>query len=77
VSGRFLRRVYSDYFRPSRLAEYAKLLKSIQDSGYEIVSVIDYFQRLKDKTISDSDRILINRHDIDTDSKTARRLFHK
>lgn len=69
-------RLYYDYLMPSRLDEYEALIVNILDEGYEIISVVDYFRRLKNGAVYNNDKLFINRHDIDTDVKTARRIFN-
>jgi hypothetical protein len=64
------RRIYSDFLMPSRLGEYRRLLESALTAGYEIASVEQYWSSTT-KTLDPASRILILRHDIDTDPRTA------
>jgi len=72
---KILSRIYSDYLMPARLEEYGELIEYALKNGYEIISVIDYFQRINSNAISKADKLLINRHDVDTDVRTARKIF--
>ena len=67
-------RLYSDYFMPSRVNEYEKIIKMLLDNGYEIITVRDYYKKLKTNGLN-SQRYFINRHDIDTDVATAKEFF--
>lgn len=64
-----LNRVYADYLMPSRLAQYEALLVAARQAGYTQLSVRDFFQGRY------SGRALVHRHDIDSDLRTARKLF--
>jgi len=68
-------RIYSDFLMPSRLDAYRELLESSQAAGYEIVSL----ERLWDLVVNgDPDparRLLVLRHDIDTDGATAAAMW--
>ena len=69
-----LNRLYSDYLMPSRLERYAALLAQAKQAGYCQTSVRAYHQLLRSGRAG-SASYLVHRHDIDTDLKTARRLF--
>lgn len=58
---------------PSRLGEYESILKASLDNGYRHLTLSEYF----DIIISgkDTGNCFLNRHDIDTDVRTARRMF--
>jgi hypothetical protein len=66
-------RIYSDYLMPSRLDEYEKILKKLNENGYKHITFRDY------KKLLDSNKLqgkhFINRHDIDTDVSTAKEFF--
>ena len=66
-------RLYEDYLKKSRLPEYRKLLLTAQTAGYQMVGILQFFKMVKEK--EQLDRILINRHDIDTSPKVARQMF--
>ena len=69
-----LRRLYSDYLMPSRLPLYQALLEQAGQAGYRQLSLRDYVQALRHGLAPDA-RLLIHRHDIDNDLRTARRWF--
>ena len=60
---------------PSRISEYEDLIIFFLQEGYEIISVLNYYQRLIKNHIKESDKIIINRHDIDTSKETAKKIF--
>jgi len=66
-------RIYSDYLMPSRLKEYEKLLKTLNENAYQSISLRDY-KKLLDSNNLDG-KYFINRHDIDTDVATAKEFF--
>jgi hypothetical protein len=67
-------RIYSDYFMPSRLKEYEKVIKILCEIGYEHITFRDYNKKLKTNSLENK-KYFINRHDIDTDVKTAKKFF--
>lgn len=68
-------RVYSDYFMPSRLSEYEVLLKEALCQGYEVHSIISFWDLIETKGLKDKQKYLILRHDIDTDVETAKAMW--
>jgi len=66
-------RIYSDYLMPSRLGEYETLLKTLNENGYNSISIRDY-KKLLDSNNLDG-KYFINRHDIDTDVATAKEFL--
>lgn len=66
-------RIYSDYVMPSRLAEHETLLLRARDAGYTQTSVRQFHRSLQDG--NRDEKVLVHRHDIDTDVRTARKLF--
>lgn len=64
-------RIYSDYFLPNRLSEYELLLKYALDAGYMITSVVNYYDCRRNGKLPADKKIIICRHDIDTDSSSA------
>jgi hypothetical protein len=67
-----LHRIYSDYLMPSRLAEYQSLLEATSHAGYRQISVREF---LRPAPGGDSAPTLVHRHDIDTDVRTAGKMF--
>jgi hypothetical protein len=67
-------RLYSDYVMPSRLDEYERFVLEAMDAGYLQTSVRSFYKfliRCKDM----DERIIVHRHDIDTDLRTAKKIF--
>lgn len=67
-------RIYSDYMMPSRLEHHEKILLAASNAGYTHASLRDFFKSMK-AGATPSDNVILHRHDIDTDVRTARRLF--
>ncbi len=68
-------RIYSDYLMSSRLGEYRDIMKQVLSEGYEVIGVADYYIEMLAGRLAKPRKILVNRHDIDTDVNTARRIF--
>ena len=66
-------RIYSDYFMPSRLKEYEKLLEILNENGYKSISIREYKNLLDTNKLNG--KYFVNRHDIDTDVATAKEFF--
>ncbi|WP_296944862.1 hypothetical protein [uncultured Massilia sp.] len=69
-----LNRLYSDYLMPSRLREYEALLAAARQAGYRQLSVRDFYRAVRD-TDGQAGKVLVHRHDIDSDVRTARKMF--
>jgi hypothetical protein len=67
-------RLYADYLMPSRLTTHEDLIRAAQVAGYTQTSVRDYVATLRGGR-DPQHKVLIHRHDIDTDLRTARKLF--
>ena len=59
----------------SRLDAYRALLDSILRAGYRIISVGDFWEEATAGDIGPSERCLVLRHDVDTDPRTAARMW--
>jgi hypothetical protein len=68
-----LNRLYADYLMPSRLGEYEAILRQARDLGYAQLTVRDFFRATAQG--ESPPRVLVNRHDIDSDLRTAKKLF--
>ena len=69
------RRLYNDFFRPSKEGEYEQILKAARDNGYEFHTVLSFEDVVGKGRISDK-KYLILRRDIDTaDSKILRKML--
>lgn len=69
-----LNRIYSDYLMPSRLREYEALLVKANEAGYQQLPVRAFFRNAQE-TDGDTGKVLVHRHDIDSDLRTARKMF--
>ena len=69
-----LNRIYSDYLMPSRLREYETLLVKAAEAGYRQIPVRAFF-RSAQRTNGNTGKVLVQRHDIDSDLRTARKMF--
>lgn len=67
-------RLYADYLMPSRFGAYRDLIDAARDAGYVQTSLRDYVAALRSPAGA-APKILLHRHDIDTDLRTARKLF--
>ena len=74
IQSRLMNRIYFDYFMPCRLGELEAICKAAIDGGYEMHSVISFWDEIS-KGLSDNKKYFISRHDVDTDVTTARRMF--
>ena len=61
-------RMYQDYVMPSRLPDYRALLAAAARHGYRVVGVDDWATLLRDGNAATAGRLLVMRHDIDTDA---------
>jgi hypothetical protein len=68
-----LHRLYSDYAMPSRLAVYEQFVLAAQNAGYTQTSVRGFVNARHGRP--PDDKVIIHRHDIDTDLRTTRKLF--
>jgi hypothetical protein len=69
-----INRLYAHYLMPSRLREYEDLLVQAKDAGYRQLSIRD-FHRTVCRGDADPGKALVHRHDIDSDVRTARKMF--
>jgi hypothetical protein len=70
---RLFHRIYSDYLMPSRLGSYEALVDEARSRGYRQTTVRGFFDAVLADTLPP--RTLVHRHDIDSDLRTARKLF--
>ena len=69
-----LNRVYCSYFMPSRLGWYEEFVFLACNAGYRQTSVRLFYKASRSVQCPD-EKIIVHRHDIDTDVRTARKLF--
>lgn len=67
-------RLYSDYAMPSRLDAYEDFIRAANEAGYTQTSVRSFFKSLCGRAPR-PDKVVVRRHDIDTDLRTTRKLF--
>jgi len=70
----FFKKIYEDFLKASRLNQYKKLLQNAKNKGYKMMGILDFYNHISNNN-QIIDKILINRHDIDTSPKTARKMF--
>lgn len=68
-------RLYSDYFMPSRVPTHERFIRAALDMGFAQTSVRDYFNAIGGGNVAHGEKVVVHRHDIDTDLRTARKLF--
>lgn len=68
-----INRLYADYLMPSRLGAYRELIQAAQEAGYLQTSVRDHVAAMQ--STGAAAKVLLHRHDIDTDLRTTRKLF--
>lgn len=67
-------KLYSGYLMPSRLGTYEAFVFLALNSGYLQTSVRAYFKSMRGSEYCNN-KIIVHRHDIDSDIRTARKLF--
>jgi hypothetical protein len=67
-------RLYCDYLMPSQLAGYEDLVRAAHKAGYMQTSVRLYHDMVSTGRAR-PDKVIVHRHDIDTDLRTTRKLF--
>lgn len=70
-----INRIYSDYLMPPRLGQYENFVCLALNSGYLQTSVRTFFHAAIENRLT-NEKIIVHRHDIDTDMCTARKLFN-
>lgn len=70
-----IKRLYDDFLRPSKEADYEQILKAAYDNGYEFHTMLSFEDIIREGRI-EGKRYLILRRDIDTaDSKFLRKML--
>lgn len=68
-------RLYNDFFRPSKVGEYERILKAARDNGYEVHTMLSFEDVIKND-LEKGKKYLILRRDIDTaDFKILRKML--
>ena len=68
------RRLYADFFRPSKEDDYERIIKTAKDNGYEFHTVLSFVEVVKNGIDADK-KYLILRRDIDTSDFKILRKF--
>ncbi|HEX8926834.1 MAG TPA: hypothetical protein VF786_13635 [Terriglobales bacterium] len=68
-------RTYADFLMRDRLHVLERLLTAFLDAGYEFNSVLGFWQRARHDPPNTNGLQIVLRHDIDTDARTARRMW--
>jgi hypothetical protein len=68
-------RLYGDYVQRERLDDLEALLRAATERGYRTMTLSAFAERVASAPPSADDRILLLRHDIDTDVPRARRMW--
>lgn len=69
-------RIYEDYLKKSRLPQYKAVLEKAFNNGYQMMGIYDYYCYLRENNgMIPGDKLLVNRHDIDTSPKVAKKMF--
>jgi hypothetical protein len=77
VSGgarRLAARLYRDYVQPERLDAFRAFLARALDAGYETTTLTAFAARVADGSAASCGRVLLIRHDVDSDVPRARRM---
>ena len=68
------KRIYDDFFRPSKIDEYEEIIKTAKENNYEFHTVLS-FEKVRENP-DPNKKYLINRRDIDTaDSYILEQMF--
>ncbi|MFQ7120853.1 MAG: hypothetical protein ACLRPW_13450 [Intestinibacter sp.] len=71
------RRLYEDYIKKSRLLSYEEVLLLAKSEGYIMMGIHEFMRYVEENgNIDDGKKILVNRHDIDTSPRVARKMFN-
>jgi hypothetical protein len=74
-AGVIARRLYGDYLQRERLDDLRALLEGALANGYETMTLTAFADRVGTGSHGTDDRILLLRHDIDSDVPRARRMW--
>jgi hypothetical protein len=73
--GLVLNRVYADFLMPSRLDAYEALIRLALEQGYEVRACGTFWSEAQAEDQRPARRVLVLRHDVDTDPVTARAMW--
>ena len=70
-----LRRLYADFFMPSRMGEYREMLRAFVQAGYRFETIASFGTLLREGALDRTHRYAILRQDVDTDLSTSRMMW--
>jgi hypothetical protein len=73
--GGIARRLYGDYLEPERLGDLRAFLEGALANGYATLTLSAFADRVETGSREPGERILLLRHDIDSDVPRARRMW--
>lgn len=73
--GGIRRRLYGDYVQRERLDDLRALLEGALANGYKTMTLSGFADHVRGRTLGADERILLLRHDIDSDVPRARRMW--
>jgi hypothetical protein len=75
AAGTLARRLHCHYLQRERLDDFGALLRGSLEHGYRTIPLSAFADRTAAGPPGDGDRILVLRHDVDTDVARARRMW--
>jgi hypothetical protein len=69
-------RIFADFLMPSRLRKFEQLLKFALENKYQTYSIIQFWRITEGGNKLPPGNILLLRHDVDTDSTTAEKMWN-
>lgn len=69
-----INRLYGNYLMPSRLQHYEELLRHAAHAGYCQTSIRAFFRSTADIDFLER-KVVVHRHDVDSDVRTAKKIF--
>lgn len=64
-------RLYEELWQPSRLDDYRRLLQTARQRDYAVIDNEQWLTMIRERTVMPGQKILVMRHDIDTDPRLA------
>ena len=74
-AGAIARRLHGDYLQRERLDDFHTLLRDALEQGYRTMTLSAFADVATDGPLRADERILLLRHDVDTDVRRARRMW--
>lgn len=71
------KKIHNDYFMKSKLKDYMMIIETAKTNGYKMMGMLDFFEYLRvHNGVDVNDKILLNRHDVDTSPRVAFKMFN-